>query len=115
MDRRSSPRIPVAVYLSQHVDGEVHRCFATDLSAGGLYMERPMGSFLRRSSEVQLEIPLPDEEGDAIWASAEVVYDCFDPLCHGTAVRFKAMAEHDRARLSSYIEARYRAGASAAA
>ena len=101
-ERRSNPRIPVSVTLSQHIEGETHRCVVTDLSTGGLYMERPMGSFLRRSAQVQLEIPLPDA-GDAIWASAEIVYDCFDSLNHGTAVRFTAMTERDRARLSRVL------------
>ena len=89
-DRRISTRIPVSVYLSQHVDGETHRCFVTNLSETGLYMERPMGSFLRTSSKVQLEIPLPDRE-ESIWASAEIVYDSFNALFHGSAVRFVAM------------------------
>jgi hypothetical protein len=102
-DRRTAPRVPVSVYLSQYVDGETHRCFVTNLSADGLYMERPMGSFLRTSSKVQLEIPLPDQEDDSIWASAEIVYDSFDALFHGTAVRFVAMSERDRARLSTFI------------
>jgi hypothetical protein len=103
-DRRIAPRVPVSVYLSQHVDGETHRCFVTNLSESGLYMERPMGSFLRTSSKVQLEIPLPDRVGESIWACAEIVYDCFDALFHGTAVRFVAMSERDRARLSTFIE-----------
>ena len=103
-DRRIAPRVPVSVYLSQHVDGETHRCFVTNLSATGLYMERPMGSFLRTSSQIQLEIPLPDRVGESIWASAEIVYDCFDALFHGSAVRFVAMSERDRARLSTFIE-----------
>jgi hypothetical protein len=102
-DRRIAPRVPVSVYLSQYVDGETHRCFVTNLSSTGLYMERPMGSFLRTSAQVQLEIPLPDREDESIWASAEIVYDCFDALFHGTAVRFVAMTERDRARLSSFI------------
>ena len=54
-------------------------------------MERPIDSFVRHSAEVQLEIPLPDGQREPIWASAEVVYDCFDSLFHGTAVRFTAL------------------------
>ena len=86
-ERRNCPRVPVSVYLSQHVEGQTHRCFTTDLSSGGLYMERPIGSFVRHSAAVQLEIPLPGDGGEPLWASAEVVYDCFDALFHGTAVR----------------------------
>jgi len=103
VDRRKAPRIPVSVYLEQHVEGQSHRCFTSDLSLTGLYMERPIGSFVRHSAKVQLEIPLPDGEGEPVWASGEVVYDCFNALFHGTAVRFEAMGDRDRRRLSAFL------------
>jgi hypothetical protein len=102
-ERRRSPRVPVAVYLSQHIEGQTHRCFASDLSSSGLYMERPMGAFARHSTAVQLEIPLPDGENEPVWAGAEIVYDCFDALFHGTAVRFTTLSERDRARIDAYL------------
>jgi PilZ domain len=103
VERRRAPRVPVSVYLEQHVEGQSHRCFTSDLSLTGLYMERPIGSFVRHSAKVQLEIPLPDGEGEPVWASGEVVYDCFNALFHGTAVRFEAMGDHDRQRLSAFL------------
>lgn len=111
-ERRTAPRIPVAVYLSQHVEGDTHRCFVTDISSGGLYMERPIGSFVRRSARVQLEIPLPDQ-GEPIWAAGEIVYDCFDALFHGTAVRFTDMSSHDQARLGAFLAGTRRDAAAA--
>jgi hypothetical protein len=102
-ERRIEPRIPVSVYLAQHIEGDTHRCFVTNLSSSGLYMERPIGSFVRHSAHVQLEIPLPGENVEPIWASAEIVYDNFDPLFHGTAVRFTAISRRDQARLNAYI------------
>jgi hypothetical protein len=54
-------------------------------------MERVAGPIERRSSLVQLEIPLPTTS-DSIWVKAEVIYDRFDALFHGTAVRFTGMA-----------------------
>jgi hypothetical protein len=103
VDRRRAPRVPVSVYLEQHVEGQSHRCFTSDLSLTGLYMERPIGSFVRHSAKVQLEIPLPDGESEPVWASGEIVYDCFNALFHGTAVRFEAMGDHDRRRLSAFL------------
>jgi hypothetical protein len=103
VERRRAPRIPVSVYLEQHVEGQSHRCFTSDLSLTGLYMERPIGSFVRHSARVQLEIPLPDGESEPVWASGEVVYDCFNALFHGTAVRFEAMGDRDRRRLSAFL------------
>ena len=106
VERRRAPRIPVSVYLEQHVEGQSHRCFTSDLSLTGLYMERPIGSFVRHSAKVQLEIPLPDGESEPVWASGEVIYDCFNALFHGTAVRFEAMGDHDRQRLSAFLAKR---------
>jgi hypothetical protein len=103
VERREAPRIPVSVYLEQYVEGQSHRCFTANLSKLGLYMERPADSFLRHSNHVQLEIPLPDGEEEPLWASAEIVYDCFDALFHGTAVRFVEMSQRDRNRLSGWL------------
>jgi hypothetical protein len=59
-------------------------------------MERLATPLQRSSSVVQLEIPLP-QTGDSIWARGEVIYDRFDALFHGTAVRFTGMARlHQR-------------------
>jgi hypothetical protein len=105
-ERRRAPRVPVSVYLQKHIDGQSHRCFMSDLSLTGLYMERPISSFVRHSTRVQLEIPIPDGEQEPVWASAEVVYDCFDAEFHGTAVRFEAMGGRDRERLSAFLAGR---------
>jgi hypothetical protein len=102
LERRSAPRVPVSVYVHQHVEGQSHRCLASNLSLSGLYMERPIASFVRHSAEIELEIPLPDSS-EPVRASAEIVYDCFNAMFHGTAVRFKRMSAHDRARLGAFL------------
>ncbi len=104
-ERRRAPRVPVSVHLEQRVEGQSHRCFATNLSSTGLYMERPIESFVRHSADVQLEIPIPDGHGEPVIASAEIVYDCFDALLHGTAVRFKGLSSRDEARLTNWLAA----------
>ena len=91
------------MYMQQHVEGNCHRCFVTDMSMTGLYMERPISSYVRHSSAVQLEIPLPDGGREPLWARGEIVYDCFDALFHGTAVRFEPMSKEDRVRLSNFL------------
>jgi hypothetical protein len=105
-ERRRAPRIPVSAHLEQHIEGQSHRCFMSDLSLTGLYMERPISSFVRHSTKVQLEIALPDGEGEPLWATAEIVYDCFDSTFHGTAVRFEDMGDRDRRRLSAFLSCR---------
>lgn len=101
-DRRSAPRVALSVTVQQHVEGQTHCCTATNLSLSGLYMERPITSFVRHSAEVELEIPLPDG-AEPLWARAEIVYDCFRAHFHGSAVRFKQMSMRDRSRLQTFL------------
>lgn len=101
-NRRRSERLPVGFYVDQIVGEDPHRCFTTDLSAIGLYMERLVEPLQRSSSVVQLEIPLP-QTGDSIWAKGEVIYDRFDALFHGTAVRFTGMARFHQRLLRAWL------------
>jgi hypothetical protein len=101
-NRRRSARIPVGFYVDQIVSEDPHRCFTTDLSAIGLYMERLAAPLERSSSVVQLEIPLPSTS-DSIWAKGEVIYDRFDALFHGTAVRFTGMARQHQRLLREWL------------
>jgi hypothetical protein len=95
-NRRRSERLPVGFYVDQYVNDDPHRCFTTDLSALGLYVERLVEPLSRKCGVVQLEISLPDTS-DSIWAKGEVVYDRFDSLFHGTAIHFTGMARmHQR-------------------
>lgn len=101
-NRRCSERIPVGFYVDQIISDDPHRCFTTDLSPVGLYMERLAEPLRRSSNVVQLEIPLP-HTGDTLWAKAEVIYDRFDALFHGTAVRFTGMARPHRRLLRDWL------------
>lgn len=101
-DRRRSERFPVGFFFHQVIDDELHRSFTTDLSTVGLYAERPMVSFTRNSNIVQIELPLPDTS-DSIWAKAEVVYDRFGAIFHGTGIRFLAMARPHQRLLRDWL------------
>jgi hypothetical protein len=101
-NRRRSARLSVGFYVDQIVEDDPHRCFTTDLSAIGLYMERLAEPLRRCSNVVQLEIPLP-ETSDSIWAKGEVVYDRFDALFHGTAIRFTGMARMHQRLLREWL------------
>lgn len=102
-ERRQTDRLPVSLYLQQIIDDEPFRCFTSNLSPTGLYMERICSPLDRRSSVVQIELPLPGTS-DSLWAKAEIVYDCFDALFHGTAVRFTAMARQHRRILEGWLD-----------
>ena len=105
-ERRQAPRLPVGFYLSQVVDDQPERCFTTSLSSSGLYMERPLAHLERTRDTVQVEIPLPGSP-EPIWARARVIYDCFDALFHGTAVRFTAMPRGHRRLLREWLRERF--------
>ncbi len=101
-NRRRSERIPVGFYVDQIISDDPHRCFTTDLSAIGLYMERLAEPLQRSSNVIQLELALP-RTSDTIWAKAEVIYDRFDALFHGTAVSFTAMARGHQRMLREWL------------
>jgi hypothetical protein len=101
-NRRLSERVPVGFYVEQIISDDPQRCFTTDLSTVGLYMERLAQPLERSSNVVQLEIPLP-KTNDSIWAKGEVIYDRFDALFHGTAVRFTGMARSHRRLLGEWL------------
>lgn len=101
-NRRRSQRTPVGFYVEQFIDDAPYRCFTTDMSAIGIYLERLAEPFQRNSNLVQLEISLPGE-GENIWASGEIVYDRLDSLFHGTAIRFRGMARRDQRMLREWL------------
>jgi hypothetical protein len=94
---------------SSNVEGQSHRCFTSNLSLTGLYMEAAARLVRAPQRQGAAGDPLPDGEQEPVWASGEVVYDCFNALFHGTAVRFEAMGDRDRRRLTAFL-----AGAAAA-
>lgn len=101
-NRRRSERLPVGFYVDQIVGNDLHRCFTTDLSSLGIFVERVAEPMRRSSAIVQLEIPLPDSS-DTLWAKGEVVYDRFDSLFHGTAIRFAGMARAHQKMLREWL------------
>jgi hypothetical protein len=101
-NRRRCERHAVGFYVDQFVNDEPYRCFTTDLSSIGLYMERPVQAINRSSKFVQLEIKLP-RSSDTIWALGEVIYDRLDSVFHGTAVCFTAMAHRQRRFLCEWL------------
>ena len=101
-NRRLAERLPVGFYVQQVVDGRMHRCFTADVSALGMYMEKPVEQMDRSSNIVQLEIPLP-KCSETLWAKGEIVYDSFDPLFHGTAIRFTGMARRHKRILRDWL------------
>lgn len=107
-ERRSALRVPAEIYLTQYVDDEPYRCFTVDVSATGLHVNKLIDTIWRRTSIVQVELPLPG--GDSIWAMGNVQYDAFDPFFHSMGVRLVEMARKHRRMLDEFVHDRYLAG-----
>lgn len=101
-ERRRTPRCPAAFYVDQYIDDEAYRCFTSNLSEGGLYMERVLSPLHRTQPIVQLDVSLPGCT-DTIWASGQVMHDHMHGLFHGSAVRFVAMAQKHKRLLRDYL------------
>ena len=103
-DRRDAFRLETGLIVDEIVEEEPRSAVATDLSAGGLYLERRAGagSPMRRTGVVQIEVPLPGW-GDSIWAKGAIVYHRRTQLVHGIAVRFLDMARGHRRALTDWI------------
>ena len=101
-NRRQASRSTLGFYLDQYVDDDAFRCFSSNLSTSGVYMERVASTLHRHHDIVQLEMPLPGCN-DSIWASGRVIYDRFGGLFHGTAVQFLAMARSHKRLLNEFL------------
>jgi len=65
-------------------------------------VEQVLACMERRSRVVQIEVPLPGTN-ESLWTRGEVVYDRFEPLFHGTAIRFTGMANTHRRMLNHWL------------
>lgn len=108
VERRVANRLPVGIYLTQYIADRGFRCFTTNLSESGVFVNRLVEPIERRTRIVQVEIPIA-EASESLWIKGEVAYDTLDPLFHGTGVRFVAMASKHQRLLREYLEEQRRA------
>jgi hypothetical protein len=102
-ERRRSRRYPVSFYIRLAIEDQIHRCYLTELSSTGLYAQRPIQPLRRNSRLAQAEIRLPGTD-ESIWAGAELIYDRFDSLFHGSAYKFTTMARQHREMLQQWLD-----------
>lgn len=104
-ERRSALRVPAEIYLTQYMDDEPTRCFTVNLSTSGIYVNKLIDTIWRRTSIVQVELPIPGD--DTIWAMGSVAYDSFDPYFHSMGVQLVEMARKHRRLLDEFVHDRY--------
>lgn len=103
VERRVANRLPIGIYLTQYVDDRGYRCFTSNLSESGAFVNRLVEPLERRTRVIQVELPIA-EAGETLWIKGEIAYDTLDPLFHGTGVRFVAMAGKHARLLREYLE-----------
>ena len=96
-ERRVRERAPVELWVDECVDGAVYFQRATNLSMGGVFLERTLPH--APGTRVALTLRLPDGEAP-LQAEGQVVDHQRE---RGMGVRFVALAPAARARLANFL------------
>lgn len=98
-ERREASRVDIEMWVEESRDRETYFQRCTNLSAGGLFLDRtiphPVGTIVR------LRFSLPDG-GAAIETRGEIV-NAADGERLGMGVKFLDLAEDARARLAAFV------------
>src|SRR5215472_5208903 len=97
-ERRNNQRVIVDLWVEEHTDDALYFQRATNLSMGGLFLDRTLPH--PAGTRVQLEVRLPGD-GNPLRLSGEVV-PC-TPREFGMGVRFVELTPHERASISEYL------------
>jgi len=102
LNRRSTYRVPLQMFLNEYVRDRAHRCMAVNLSPTGLHVNRLLTPFSRENRVVGLEFEIP-ETSETIWARGEIRYDAMDRYFHGTGIEFTGMARAHERIIRDYV------------
>ena len=104
-DRRSDPRLPLQLFLTQYVKDQPFRALALDISETGLAIQKLTEPVVRSSRVVSLELELPGTR-ETIWAAAESRFDDVGKDFHLSGLRFAGMAQKHERLLRDYVRER---------
>lgn len=96
-ERRRDDRRRVDLWVDEHHDGVVYYQRATDLSMGGLFLERTLPH--PPGTHIDVVMRLPDSQ-PPLRVAAEVVAHQRD---RGMAVRFVSLTAHQRVRIANHL------------
>lgn len=103
-EKREEYRMPMRVFLNEHVGDRVQRSMSLNISTGGIYLNRlqlPPEQFStsltypHHRSIVGLEFEIPGIS-EVIWAAGRVCFDKANSYFFGTGLRFEGIAEVHR-------------------
>ena len=100
-ERRSSPRIPVEMWVEESTDRELYFQRGANISAGGIFLERTIPH--SKGTIVNLQFTLPDDSVP-IKVKGEIVNvgDATGEL--GMGVKFLDLKDEDLHRIEEFIE-----------
>ena len=110
-EKREEYRMPLRIFLNEHVGERVQRSMSLNVSTGGIYLNRlqlPREQFStsltypHHRSIVGLEFEIPDTS-EVIWAAGRVCFDKADSYFFGTGLRFEGIAEYHRRLIRDVI------------
>jgi hypothetical protein len=89
-DRRLGDRVPLDMLMTEYMNDRPHRALTVNISQSGIFVNKMISPFARRTRVVGLEFELPGT-GDVIWARGEICHDDLSDCFHGEGIRFTAM------------------------
>lgn len=102
LDRRRYPRVP-CITRARELRKDGHRpARVTDISEGGVFIQRMSDHALKIGDMVRLQFELPRQLG-VIEGICEIVADSRDIFYEAGAARFRVLRPGDRDRIRKYI------------
>lgn len=100
MSKRTEARVPCDIMLNKVQDGHKHIVRATNISLGGMRIQRLHEPLRLKSKRMRLELALSGDH-EPIWVSADKVYESEDFV----GLRFKHISHAHFVKLRSWLGA----------
>ena len=101
---RTHPRVETSFYLNKVVDGVPYLVRATDLSCGGVYLQKLLEPRALEGSRFAIEFALPNSQ-DVLWADVEPVWD---NESRGVGLRFLSLTPRVARLIEEFVMGRAR-------
>lgn len=101
-ERRLARRVPVRVYVNEHVGARVIRSLALDMSEGGMAVRRLVGPGPGRDRVVEVEMVLAGG-GETIWAEAETRFEAGEGGGARAGLRFVSLPRSHQRLLRDFL------------
>ncbi len=97
-DMRASNRVHCDIMLNKVQDGHTHVCRATNISLGGIRIQKLLEPLVAKNERVRLQLALPGES-EPIWVGAHKVYEEEDYV----GLKFSHISHQHFVRLREWV------------